>query len=103
MQGFNEAAGIHRRKLDQQVRVADLGVASMRPPEFTGGNGWGRTEYRRSPQTASMRPPEFTGGNEHSTRRKQVRESVASMRPPEFTGGNYCEGDTTHQKADTLQ
>ena len=36
---FNEAAGIHRRKL----AVEDLAVfsgmeASMRPPEFTGGN-----------------------------------------------------------------
>ena len=37
--GFNEAAGIHRRK---HLRGADLreavANASMRPPEFTGGN-----------------------------------------------------------------
>ena len=37
--GFNEAAGIHRRK---HRMVAGLLVgerwASMRPPEFTGGN-----------------------------------------------------------------
>ena len=37
--GFNEAAGIHRRKQGQQGGQ-DLSVmwASMRPPEFTGGN-----------------------------------------------------------------
>ena len=38
--GFNEAAGIHRRKLDQRCSVGRCGGrhASMRPPEFTGGN-----------------------------------------------------------------
>ena len=40
--GFNEAAGIHRRKRNSLAnapisRVSKL--ASMRPPEFTGGNG----------------------------------------------------------------
>ena len=37
--GFNEAAGIHRRKhrLAGGNRASD--DASMRPPEFTGGNG----------------------------------------------------------------
>ena len=37
--GFNEAAGIHRRKHkanEEALRQAD--EASMRPPEFTGGN-----------------------------------------------------------------
>ena len=37
--GFNEAAGIHRRKLGSSVPIG-IGIygASMRPPEFTGGN-----------------------------------------------------------------
>ena len=36
---FNEAAGIHRRKqLETGVEVAGARLASMRPPEFTGGN-----------------------------------------------------------------
>ena len=37
---------------------------------------------------ASMRPPEFTGGNASSTAARIVRLDHASMRPPEFTGGN---------------
>ena len=36
--------------------------ASMRPPEFTGGN-LRRRPTARGTSTASMRPPEFTGGN----------------------------------------
>ena len=37
--GFNEAAGIHRRKrAGAAVRVPAEAIASMRPPEFTGGN-----------------------------------------------------------------
>ena len=39
--GFNEAAGIHRRKLRDDEVGTDakaVGAASMRPPEFTGGN-----------------------------------------------------------------
>ena len=36
---FNEAAGIHRRKLDGGAVVfLEDAYASMRPPEFTGGN-----------------------------------------------------------------
>ena len=91
-------------------------MASMRPPEFTGGND--RGPVSRSPfLTASMRPPEFTGGNVgvdswqasgrgrstsfneaagiHRRKRAKVAGSSrrkwilnASMRPPEFTGGN---------------
>ena len=61
--------------------------ASMRPPEFTGGN-------RRTAPAAS---PRRRGFNEAAGihRRKQhplflhVRHRLsASMRPPEFTGGN---------------
>ena len=38
--GFNEAAGIHRRKPRALIRRAGENIpASMRPPEFTGGNG----------------------------------------------------------------
>ena len=37
--GFNEAAGIHRRKRPHPPRLEGAGEgASMRPPEFTGGN-----------------------------------------------------------------
>ena len=37
--GFNEAAGIHRRKQDMLiVGLSTVQDASMRPPEFTGGN-----------------------------------------------------------------
>ena len=37
--GFNEAAGIHRRKRDVEAIYQDTDTgASMRPPEFTGGN-----------------------------------------------------------------
>ena len=37
--GFNEAAGIHRRKPRKQALAPwTAGSASMRPPEFTGGN-----------------------------------------------------------------
>ncbi len=37
--GFNEAAGIHRRKRPPRDFAAPRGaLASMRPPEFTGGN-----------------------------------------------------------------
>ena len=37
--GFNEAAGIHRRKHAVELRQVAVDVnASMRPPEFTGGN-----------------------------------------------------------------
>ena len=39
MRCFNEAAGIHRRKRGLDGGAADCAVqASMRPPEFTGGN-----------------------------------------------------------------
>ena len=87
--------------------------ASMRPPEFTGGN---LSRYRlvaMSVAPASMRPPEFTGGNRRTACQQTPTSSrcfneaagihrrkhrfgwgrctacgVASMRPPEFTGGN---------------
>ena len=35
---FNEAAGIHRRKLGRPHLPVKYRQASMRPPEFTGGN-----------------------------------------------------------------
>ena len=37
---------------------------------------------------ASMRPPEFTGGNLRRCLGNFIGD-VASMRPPEFTGGNW--------------
>ena len=45
--GFNEAAGIHRRKHPSRPdRGGGGSVASMRPPEFTGGN-WRTGRSRR--------------------------------------------------------
>ena len=62
--GFNEAAGIHRRKRVRAARVPGVGRrASMRPPEFTGGNQRNSHGRIAHTYTASMRPPEFTGGN----------------------------------------
>ena len=37
---------------------------------------------------ASMRPPEFTGGNNRPMPAPSDATPHASMRPPEFTGGN---------------
>ena len=65
---FNEAAGIHRRK------VEDRGHA------------------RRRPAAASMRPPEFTGGKPASVSDRTDPVCIASMRPPEFTGGKKDAG-----------
>ena len=111
-QGFNGAAGIHRRKLIAKP-YHTTGVSVLQ---------WGR---RNSPaetllklnlvvnlQYASMGPPEFTGGNTTPAgrsrcsltrfngaagihRRKRPKmilrgglHGIASMGPPEFTGGN---------------
>ena len=61
---FNEAAGIHRRKPDEAIaRVMGELDASMRPPEFTGGNVCCAGSASARCNRASMRPPEFTGGN----------------------------------------
>ena len=62
---FNEAAGIHRRKrADCHLKLSLRPVrASMRPPEFTGGNRSNQRVVIVLIRLASMRPPEFTGGN----------------------------------------
>ena len=84
---FNEAAGIHRRKPGDANGLDDeRAIASMRPPEFTGGNRRDVAPRRRA-RAASMRPPEFTGGNRRDVAPRR-RARAASMRPPEFTGGN---------------
>ena len=50
---FNEAAGIHRRKLVQdQSTLPVVQRASMRPPEFTGGNMF--RSGRRSPSRNTL-------------------------------------------------
>ena len=72
--------------------AAAVQTASMRPPEFTGGNV-SVTGVPAQPESsyASMRPPEFTGGNAVEKSRAVQRGTMlkgASMRPPEFTGGN---------------
>ena len=48
-------------------------MASMRPPEFTGGNRTGKPARYFGPGKASMRPPEFTGGNYFITVPLRVR------------------------------
>ena len=63
-------------------------AASMRPPEFTGGNDGASGSHRLPVPMASMRPPEFTGGNARIGGTLRYATAVASMRPPEFTGGN---------------
>ena len=60
MPAFNEAAGW--RKLRPGI-VDELVHASMRPPEFTGGNALTVANGAAGVDDASMRPPEFTGGN----------------------------------------
>ena len=96
--GFNEAAGIHRRKRTAVHRDARAGAlrASMRPPEFTGGNPRVGSAYLRRVVRASMRPPEFTGGNWRSCLPPYHAVTSASMRPPEFTGGNLPEQAGRH-------
>ena len=85
---FNEAAGIHRRKPVLEIcHYSPHILASMRPPEFTGGNGRGQAGRPPDPVRASMRPPEFTGGNGGAADQR-LHVAAASMRPPEFTGGN---------------
>ena len=62
--GFNEAAGIHRRKpRPLAITAPHRFPASMRPPEFTGGNKNIILFFITFIHSASMRPPEFTGGN----------------------------------------
>ena len=150
---FNGAAGIHRRKLTRQLSSAcqqDLLqwgrrnspaetsvesarrlhalVASMGPPEFTGGNPrnsprstgwvkglqWGRRNspaetqlFARTKQPAlcqaSMGPPEFTGGNGRVRRQRQPGGRRASMGPPEFTGGNVFMPGLAQAVVDLLQ
>ena len=85
---FNEAAGIHRRKLSLFPVPRRAVAASMRPPEFTGGNvGTGRRRRRSGScfnEAAGIHRRKPGAG--HPVGRVQY----ASMRPPEFTGGNTC-------------
>ena len=70
--GFNEAAGIHRRKRCTDLkRSGGYLLASMRPPEFTGGNVDRHPGGTGVLRPASMRPPEFTGGNCGPARRSR--------------------------------
>ena len=88
---FNEAAGIHRRKrhvLPGRARRGWCGHASMRPPEFTGGNQNrdGRNHVRRVGrfnEAAGIHRRKLAGADVGGE-----RSNDASMRPPEFTGGN---------------
>ena len=50
-----------------------------------------------------MRPPEFTGGNGYKAQLIAAAIALASMRPPEFTGGNQAAADAARTVADTLQ
>ena len=61
---FNGAAGIHRRKLSPAAGHSNTApIASMGPPEFTGGNPPEDHAAGSLRHAASMGPPEFTGGN----------------------------------------
>ena len=88
VKGFNEAAGIHRRKLDTVVNVPFTLLHCFN--EAAGihrrKRGAGST-IEQQQRRASMRPPEFTGGNAVTSFVVRL-VSDASMRPPEFTGGN---------------
>ena len=86
---FNEAAGIHRRRQSYSGRplVLHFAVASMRPPEFTGGNP------RVSALTCGSRISFNEAAGIHRRKPGRWRQHLevtvnASMRPPEFTGGN---------------
>ena len=73
-QGFNEAAGIHRRKLGDADQVEAAHVASMRPPEFTGGN----------PSQNITSPPDTACFNEAAgihRRKLRDRRQVAAAQP----------------------
>ena len=110
---FNEAAGIHRRKRLSNDETAHAAWASMRPPEFTGGNCLAVLARHYSPNSRFneaagihrrklarfFRPADegYHRFNEAAGihRRKPDLECwtasdarAASMRPPEFTGGN---------------
>ena len=117
---FNEAAGIHRRKRGRhQHAVRAAGQASMRPPEFTGGNIKGFSAQanivtvvrgfneaagihrRKHANSASSTRRRITRFNEAAgihrrklslLRLRCAENRVASMRPPEFTGGNVQRG-----------
>ena len=78
---FNEAAGIHRRKRNNVTDRFWTAVASMRPPEFTGGNMAEAAAGSVEPAPASMRPPEFTGGNATSAAGREARQ-VPAFTPP---------------------
>ena len=75
--GFNEAAGIHRRK---RVRIATAHepthCASMRPPEFTGGNhataAWRRSAPARFNEAAGIH------------RRKPMRQVIPQTESESF-------------------
>ena len=85
---FNEAAGIHRRKRTGRANKANRGTACFNE---AAGIHRRKHVTRWRPffilAAASMRPPEFTGGNQQMASR-YIRRAKASMRPPEFTGGN---------------
>ena len=76
---FNEAAGIHRRKLDPQ------------------GAGHG-PEHQCFNEAAGI-----TGGNENEEEPEPTEPTTASMRPPEFTGGNATNSGSTYYSDARLQ
>ena len=67
--------------------------ASMRPPEFTGGNP---ASWAFSRADGSARFNEAAGIHRRKLLGRYAEDSgslCASMRPPEFTGGNRCPVD----------
>ena len=73
--GFNEAAGIHRRKRAWQLGKPGTSMtASMRPPEFTGGNLW--------IGIVALPPVESTGGFNEAAGIHRRKRSGRSRRNP---------------------
>ena len=87
---FNEAAGIHRRKLEAAVHALRLwsmvADASMRPPEFTGGNP------RRSHVSSRYNIPASFNEAAGIHRRKHGRDEHYCDRPTRWPSFNEAAG-----------
>ena len=89
--GFNEAAGIHRRKHTCESRMS-----SRVERGFNEAAGIHRRKPPASANGTAPRPPGFNeAAGIHRRKRLGIGDhlafklAAASMRPPEFTGGNW--------------
>ena len=88
--GFNEAGGFLPRK--RGGRAGRYGPerrppASMRPEDFSPGNGDLAKAVNTLLDSASMRPEDFSPGNDFDSCRLPLLRG-ASMRPEDFSPGN---------------